>query len=67
MYPGLIDLGGLHVQFNIVDRATVLAAQETPAAYKHLLVRVSGFSAYFVDLSREVQEDVIGRTEFQGI
>lgn len=63
----LIDLGGLHVQFNIVDKATLLAAQENPAAYKHLLVRVSGFSAYFVDLSREVQEDVIGRTEFQGI
>lgn len=61
----LLDLGGLHIQFNIVDKKTLLAAQANPSQYKNLLVRVSGFSAYFVDLNREIQEDVIGRTEFQ--
>lgn len=63
----LEELGGLHVQFNIVDKQTLRAAQEKPEEYRNLLVRVSGFSAYFVDLSKEIQEDVIGRTEFQAI
>lgn len=63
----LEELGGLHVQFNIVDKDTLRAAQRKPEEYKNLLVRVSGFSAYFVDLSKEIQEDVIGRTEFQGM
>jgi pyruvate formate-lyase/glycerol dehydratase family glycyl radical enzyme len=61
------DLRGLHVQFNVVSAKTLRAAQQNPEEYKDLLVRVSGFSAYFVELTRDVQEDVIGRTEFQSI
>ena len=58
-----LDMRGLHVQFNIVSAKTLRKAQQNPERYKDLLVRVSGFSAYFVELSPEVQEDVIGRTE----
>ena len=63
----MLDLSGLHIQFNVVSAETLRDAQAHPERYKNLLVRVSGFSAYFVELSREVQEDVIGRTEFQQI
>lgn len=55
--------GGLQMQFNSVDRETLLKAQNTPDEYRNLLVRVSGFSAYFTELSVEVQNDIISRTE----
>lgn len=55
--------GGLQMQFNSVDRETLLKAQSTPDEYGSLLVRVSGFSAYFTELSIEVQNDIISRTE----
>ena len=56
--------GGFHVQFNVVDSATLRAAQEHPSDYADLIVRVSGYSAYFTRLGRSIQNDIIGRTEF---
>ena len=55
--------GGMEIQFNVIDRATLIAAMETPDLYRDLVVRVSGFSAYFVDLDRVVQKEIIARTE----
>lgn len=57
------DQGGFHVQFNAVDSATLRAAQERPGDYADLIVRVSGYSAYFTRLGRRIQDDIIGRTE----
>lgn len=56
------DLKLWHLQFNIVNQATLLAAKKNPERYKDLLVRVAGYSAYFVDLSPELQDDIIART-----
>ena len=52
-----------HLQFNIINRATLLAAQTDPEKYRNLLVRVAGYSAYFVDLSPALQNEIISRTE----
>lgn len=52
-----------HIQFNVVDRETLLEAQRRPEEYQDLLVRVAGFSAYFVDLSKGLQDHIIARTE----
>ncbi|MDY6973921.1 MAG: pyruvate formate lyase family protein, partial [Thermodesulfobacteriota bacterium] len=57
------DRGGYHIQFNVVDRDTLIAAKEHPDDYKDLLIRVAGFSAYFVDLAPMVQDEIISRTE----
>lgn len=57
------DLGISHVQFNVVDKKTLVDAQENPEDYKDLIVRVAGYSAYFVDLSRGLQDTIIARTE----
>jgi formate C-acetyltransferase len=57
------DLKLWHVQFNIINKATLLAAQANPEKYRNLLVRVAGYSAYFVDLSPELQNEIIARTE----
>jgi pyruvate formate-lyase/glycerol dehydratase family glycyl radical enzyme len=57
------DLRLWHIQFNIVNRETLLAAQREPEKYRGLLVRVAGYSAYFVDLSPDLQNDIIARTE----
>jgi formate C-acetyltransferase len=56
-------LGGHQLQINVVDGATLRAAQAGPEAYADLLVRVGGFSAYFVQLGRDIQEEIISRTE----
>lgn len=63
---GYFKLGGHHVQFNVVDRATLQAARETPEAYRDLIVRVAGYSDYFCDLSDALQLEIISRTEHQG-
>ena len=57
------DLGGHHMQFNVVSRQTLLDAQQDPASYRSLLIRVAGYSDYFVMLSKDVQDEVISRTE----
>jgi formate C-acetyltransferase len=56
-------LGGHHIQFNIVDTATLKAAQESPEDYKDLLVRMAGYSDYFNDMNADLQQEVIERTE----
>lgn len=57
------DHKGMHVQFNVIDRETLLAAQKNPEEYKDLVVRVAGYSAQFTVLAKEVQDDIISRTE----
>ena len=56
-------MGGHHVQFNIVDTATLYAAQACPEDYKDLLVRMAGYSDYFNDMNADLQQEVIERTE----
>jgi len=56
-------LGGHHVQFNIVDTATLYAAQACPEDYRDLLVRMAGYSDYFNDMNADLQQEVIERTE----
>ena len=57
------DLGISHIQFNVVDRDTLIDAQKNPAQYPDLIVRVAGYSAYFADLSKGLQDSIIARTE----
>ncbi|MFI5398869.1 MAG: glycyl radical protein [Candidatus Binatia bacterium] len=57
------DKGGFHVQFNILDRETLLDAKQHPEKYRGLVVRVAGYSAFWVELSPAVQEEIISRTE----
>ncbi len=66
-FTGLIrayfDQKGSHMQFNVVSRETLLDAQKHPEQYKHLVVRVAGYSALFTTLSRSLQDDIIRRTQ----
>ena len=57
------DLGGWEIQFNVVSAETLREAQAHPEDYKDLVVRVVGYSAFFVELERVVQDDIIRRTE----
>jgi len=57
------DLGISHIQFNVVDKETLLDAQNNPEKHVGLVVRVAGYSAYFVDLSKGLQDHIIARTE----
>jgi choline trimethylamine-lyase len=61
---GYFELDAFHVQFNVFDKKTLLAAQQSPENYRHLLVRVAGYSARFVTLSKEVQDAIIQRTSY---
>lgn len=56
-------LGGHHIQFNVVDVQTLKKAQEKPEDFKSLIVRVAGYSAYFNELTKDVQDEIIQRTE----
>ncbi len=56
--------GGMEIQLNVVDRKTLLEAKRHPENFQNLLVRVSGFSAYFVNLFEELQDEIIKRTEY---
>jgi len=56
-------LGGYHIQFNLTNAGTLRAAQRNPEEYRDLLVRVAGYSAFFVSLDKDLQEDLIARTE----
>ena len=57
------DQKGSHIQFNVVDRDTLIDAQKNPEKYKGLVVRVAGYSALFTTLSKSLQDDIINRTE----
>ena len=58
-----MDMGGSHIQFNVVTSDKLKAAQETPEDYKDLTVRVAGFSAYFTRLHKSLQDEIVARTE----
>ncbi|MBW7837374.1 MAG: formate C-acetyltransferase [Sphingomonadales bacterium] len=58
--------GGKHVQFNVVSREILLEAQKHPEQYRDLLVRVAGYSAYFIQLGKAMQDEIIGRTAHIG-
>lgn len=60
-----ISKKGMHVQFNIMSAETMKAAQNNPKDYKDMLVRVAGYSAYFVELGKPLQDDLIDRTELR--
>jgi formate C-acetyltransferase len=53
----------MEVQYNIVSSETMRAAQKDPDSYRNLVVRIAGYSAYFVELNRDCQNDIIRRTE----
>ena len=55
--------GGLEVQYNVVDTETLRAAQRDPGKYRDLVVRIAGYSAYFVELGTDLQNDIISRNE----
>lgn len=61
------DLKLWHLQFNIINKETLIEAKKNPEKYRNLLVRVAGYSAYFVELSEELQNDIIERTEHLAI
>jgi formate C-acetyltransferase len=60
---GYFDHGGHHVQFNVVDRGVLLDAMEHPERHRNLIIRVAGYSDYFVLLSRDIQLEILSRTE----
>lgn len=61
-----VELGVSHMQFNVISGETLRAAQAHPEEFRGLVVRVAGYSAYFVELAREVQDEIIRRTEHGG-
>jgi formate C-acetyltransferase len=63
MTKAYFDNGGLECQYNVVDTATLRAAQGDPGSHRDLVVRIAGYSAYFVELGKELQDDIIARNE----
>lgn len=63
LLAGFVAGGGMQVQITVQDRDVLLAAQRDPAAHRDLLVRVSGYTAYFCDLNRQMQDEILSRTE----
>lgn len=63
---GYFTLGGHHIQFNVVTAETLRKAQAEPGRYRDLIVRVAGYSDYFADLSKTLQDEIIARTEHEG-
>jgi len=63
LLKSFVDLGIHHTQFNVIERETLLDAQSNPEKYSDLVVRIAGLAAYFVDLSKPVQDQIIERTE----
>ena len=59
------DLGGHHIQFNIISTDSLRLAQKNPDAYRDLIVRVAGYSAYFTELNENTQNEIIARTEYE--
>ena len=57
-----VDLNIYHIQFNVVSSETLRCAQKDPEKYKSLIVRVAGYSAYFTELCKDMQDDIINRT-----
>jgi formate C-acetyltransferase len=64
MVESYFKQGGIQVQFNIQDYKTLIDAKKHPEKYPELIVRVSGYSAYFKDLNKAMQDELITRTEY---
>ena len=64
---GYFRMDGHHVQFNVVTAGTLREAQAAPERYRDLIVRVAGYSDYFCDLSRDLQDEIIARTEHAAV
>lgn len=60
-------MDGHHIQFNVVTAETLHAAQKHPEKYRDLIVRVAGYSDYFVDLTQELQDEIIRRTAHEAV
>ncbi|MBT8333569.1 MAG: formate C-acetyltransferase/glycerol dehydratase family glycyl radical enzyme, partial [Deltaproteobacteria bacterium] len=67
LLKSMCSLGVYHVQFNVIDQEKLLLAQQYPDDYRGLLVRVAGYTAYFVELGKDIQDEIIGRTVQHGI
>ena len=67
LLKSMCSLGVYHVQFNVIDQEKLIRAQKYPEQYKGLLVRVAGYTAYFAELGKDVQDEIIGRTIQHGI
>jgi len=67
LLKSMCSLGVYHVQFNVIDQEKLILAQQYPDDYRGLLVRVAGYTAYFVELGKDVQDEIIGRTVQHGI
>lgn len=59
------SFGGKHVQFNVIDQETLVDAQKHPERHRDLIIRVAGYSAYFVQLTKSVQDEIIARTQHE--
>jgi 4-hydroxyphenylacetate decarboxylase large subunit len=57
--------GAFHIQFNVVDSRMLKDAQSHPDKYRGLMVRVAGFTQYWVELGKQIQDEVIARTEYE--
>ena len=62
LLDGYVEKGGHHLNVNVFTKETLLDAQAHPENYRNLLVRVAGYSAFFVDLEKSIQENIIERT-----
>ena len=62
LLDGYVEKGGHHLNVNVFNRETLLDAMEHPDKYQNLVVRVGGFSEYFVNLPKELQQNIIART-----
>ncbi len=67
LLKSMCSLGVYHVQFNVIDQETLIRAQQNPDEHRGLLVRVAGYTAYFVELGQDVQDEIINRTVQNGI
>jgi len=59
--------GGFHIQYNVVDSKVLRDAQKHPEDYRDLMIRVAGFTQYWVELGKPIQDEVIARTEYEGV
>ena len=64
---GYLRKGGFHIQYNVVDSKVLRDAQQHPEQYRDLMVRVAGFTQYWVEIGKPIQDEVIARTEYEGV
>lgn len=64
---GVDGRGANHVQINVVSAETLRDAQEHPEKYRDLIIRVAGYTAFFTEISRDLQDDLIARVEFESV